>query len=465
MLFWNEWLKWVQPLTEACSRQVAAFWMMTVLAGFCTREELLGVTSFVRTLRLSPASYRALLNLFISNALDIERLTRCWIQTVFRLHPGLLRINGRYVLVADIIKIAKEGQKMPACKRHHQESSSNTKPTYIMGHLCQSVGILASKLGEIAFLPFASRIHEGIKIGNFDKRTHLDKLVELLDSLGLQYPFVLVADAYYGAGKVAIAMLERDGQLLTRCRRNGVAYELPEPKEKKGRGRPRIYGNKLHLGSLFKEPMLTARSPVYGEEKETIEYCFKDLLWRPAGLLVRFVAVDHPTRGKVVFMCTDTGMDPLDIVRLYGYRFKIEVSFKHAVHVVGTWAYHFWMAAMAPLKKGSGTQHLHRKSKEYRDMVAKKMKAYHRHIQLGTIAQGVMVALATTVPDLVHRYFRSWFRTMPKEGAIPSERVVNMALRDSLPEFLSDCSPGRNLAKFIRKKLDPVRGKNDSWAA
>ena len=29
------------------------------------------------------------------------------------------------------------------------------------------------------------------------------------------------------------------------------------------------------------------------------------------------------------------------MVRIYGVRFKIEVTFKHAVHSVGTWCYHF----------------------------------------------------------------------------------------------------------------------------
>ena len=28
-------------------------------------------------------------------------------------------------------------------------------------------------------------------------------------------------------------------------------------------------------------------------------------------------------------------MDPLDVIILYGYRFKIELAFKHALHVVG----------------------------------------------------------------------------------------------------------------------------------
>jgi len=42
-----------------------------------------------------------------------------------------------------------------------------------------------------------------------------------------------------------------------------------------------------------------------------------------------------------VFLCTDTTLDGIEVVRIYGVRFKIEVTFKHAVHSVGTWCYHF----------------------------------------------------------------------------------------------------------------------------
>ena len=69
-----------------------------------------------------------------------------------------------------------------------------------------------------------------------------------------------------------------------------------------------------------------------------------DLLWRPGGRLVRFVAVIHPTpRLACLLMCTDLTPEPIDIIRLYGLRFKIEHTFKQAVNRIGTLAYHFWM--------------------------------------------------------------------------------------------------------------------------
>src|SRR6516165_564577 len=110
-------------------------------------------------------------------------------------------------------------------------------------------------------------------------------------------------------------------------------------------------------------------SPVYGEDKVIIQYRVRDLLWRPAGRLVRFVAVIHPTRGSCLLMCTDTSLEAIEIIRLYGLRFKIEHTFKQAVRQVGTFSYHFWMSDMKPLRHNNGNQHLHRASQKYRDHV------------------------------------------------------------------------------------------------
>jgi hypothetical protein len=134
------------------------------------------------------------------------------------------------------------------------------------------------------------------------------------------------------------------------------------------------------------------------------------------------------------------------------------------LHVVGAFLYHFWMRDMTPITRKARNQYLHRKSAEYRDAVRRKLAAYHRFIQLGLIAQGILVALSTTVPELVWSSFGSWLRTI-RAGIVPSEAVVAIALRNTLPHFLADSSPASDLAKFIQQRLDLSRTQAKKLAA
>jgi len=441
--------------------------MAVCLAGMTTRKDLMGVTSIVRALGLIPACYDRLLDFFHSPALNLGKLTRLWCDLVFRVHPGILRVNGLPVLVGDGIKVAKAGRKMPAVKKLHQQSDSNTKPEYIFGHSCQAIAVLTQALSSVFAIPLACRIHEGVVFSNRDKRTLLDKMILLINALGIQEPFYFVADAYYASGNIVRGLLAKGNHLVTRVKRNSVAYyPATPPPEARRRGRPRKYGKKIKVASLLKDvrQLQEAASPVYGEENVTVRYRTADLLWRPVGIRVRFVAVDHPRRGTILLMSTDLTLSPLEIIRIYGLRFKIEVSFKQSLRVIGAYAYHFWMGAMKPLRRASGNQYLHRESEAYRDAVRRKIGAYHRHMQLGLIAQGLLQILSSTMPKSVWRSFGSWIRTI-RPGLAPSEQVAAIAMRNTLPEFLASTTPTPSLVKFLRDRLDLSRTEGTSLAA
>jgi hypothetical protein len=108
-------------------------------------------------------------------------------------------------------------------------------------------------------------------------------------------------------------------------------------------------------------------------------------------------------------------------------------------------------------------QYLHHTSDAYRNAVRRKIAACHRHIQLGLIAQGLLQFLSARMPELVWRHFGSWIRTV-RPGLAPSEQVVAVALRNTLPQFLATAGKTSILVKFIRDRLDLSRAEGTGLA-
>src|SRR6202795_4859527 len=304
---WGLWWNAILLVRPAFSRLRTFMWFATIVAGLTVRVELLGVTSIVRALNLRPGLYTKLLKNFHSSALKLDRLSVLWAQAALRLFPSPLRVNGRLVLVGDGIKIAKRGRKMPGVKLLHQQSESNTKPEYIMGHSLQAVSMLVHAANSVLAVPLAVGIHEGLIWSNRDRRTLLDKMLSLLGIVAIKDPFYFVGDAFYAARKLAKGLYDQNNHLVSRVKSNAVAFAPYVPLGPRKRGRPRLYGDRVQLKSLLSDPktMQSATSPVYGEDNVTIQYRVGDLLWRPCGRLVRFVAVVHPCRGSWLLMCTD----------------------------------------------------------------------------------------------------------------------------------------------------------------
>lgn len=460
MELWSNWYWCICRLRPAFSRKRSFLWAMVTLAGLCIRTDLLGVTSIVRVLGLSENAYRSILKFFHSKGVKLDKLITCWVSLAMRLFSPVT-IGDYIILELDGIKVAKEGRKMPAVKCLHQESNNNSKAEYIMGHSIQCIALLVKGFGgAMAAVPLIAAIHEGLVWSNRDARTLIDKAVTVVEQVlrAINKKCMIVADAYYCNAKFLLAMKRIGHHVISRVRNNAVGYT---PAEKTGkRGRPKKYGKKVILASLFENLDLftTIPSPVYGETNVQVRYYAINLFWKPLKQLIRFVLVIHPTRGRAIFASSDTMLDPVIVITTYGYRYKIELSFKHALRIIGTYGYHFWMKAMDPIKRFSGDQYLHRKSQDYRDAIKQKMNAYATYLMMGCIAQGILLHLCMNHAQLVWGKFGGWLRTMNTDSA-PSELVAANALRTRLPEFLAGSRDEHAFKKFLFDHIDPRRAE------
>jgi len=192
-----------------------------------------------------------MLHLFNSRAVNLKILQQLWVKLVFMQFSGIVQINGRGVIIGDGITIGKKGKKMPGVKRLHQDSESNSKAEYIMGHSLQVIAVLAKGLSTTFAIPLIGQIHEGIKLYCGDKRTLLDKMFEMLIGVNLTTGFYFVADKYSCSGRFMKQLVAKNIHIVTMMKRGAVAYFTPTEPIEKRRGRPRKYGAKVKLFDLF----------------------------------------------------------------------------------------------------------------------------------------------------------------------------------------------------------------------
>jgi hypothetical protein len=275
-----------------------------------TRTDLRGLSCIVSTLGLKSAAYYSLLRVCHSDALDLDRLRELWVNLCLKIFSPIC-IDGYMVLLGDGIKIAKEGRKMPAVKLMHQESQNNSKAEYIMGHFLQAISLVViSPLDKIAAIPIIARIHDGIVYSNRSQQTVINRFAGLVDKITTDagQQAIVVADAYYAVKSMIFEAAEIGLVLVSRVQHNCAAHYPALPTKVKKRGRPAKKGARVKLKSFFRKFDKIATS--YGDYRY---YCI-NLYWESARGLVRFVLVEHKTKGRAIYLTTKLDLSPTTIM-------------------------------------------------------------------------------------------------------------------------------------------------------
>jgi hypothetical protein len=123
-------------------------------------------------------------------------------------------------------------------------------------------------------------------------------------------------------------------------------------------------------------------------QERMIKVYHRDLYWGKDNFFLRFVwGIDEGR--KFILMSSDTLINPLEIVKLYGLRFQIEFGFRVLKHLIGGFGYRFW-SSLGRKEKSTSKQPLKTVDKNQEKALAEKsllkLNAIERFVNLAIIA-------------------------------------------------------------------------------
>ena len=121
---------------------------------------MIGVTSFCRFWGLGESSYLSFIKFFRSEAFSLQNLLHHWTNFVLAQGESIM-VQGRAVLLGDHTYVPKDGRRMPEVVTLHQNSETQSKPSYFRGHCWGGVCLLICSLAEPFEIPLSLGLHQG----------------------------------------------------------------------------------------------------------------------------------------------------------------------------------------------------------------------------------------------------------------------------------------------------------------
>ncbi|WP_261198903.1 transposase [Laspinema olomoucense] len=218
---------------------------------------------------------------------------------------------------------------MPLVKKLHQESDNVTKPEWIRGHYFGAISLLLQSGDSLLAVPVALEIQDGVEKTDNKSPSLVDKMSGLCREY-IEAGSYVILDAYFASKALIQEFRYHSLHLITRVKINTVARApLPPSPLKRGPGRPRCWGKRLELRTLFhdSDSLTTECLSLYGK-KQSLSYRTVDLHWDSPENLVRFVLVLWSEGKQIILLSTDLNLSGAEIILAYSWRFKIEVTFR-----------------------------------------------------------------------------------------------------------------------------------------
>jgi hypothetical protein len=185
-------------------------WLLFVIVvlGFLGATEMIGVSSLCRLWGLEVHGYHCLLHFFRSTAWSLEALVDHWTAFVLSQQVTVIMV-ARTVLIADHTYVAKDGRRMSGVVTLHQESETQSKPSYFRGHCWGALGVWIESLEAPFCLPLELRLHQGFEhLEPRETPPRTRTLAERPVAMALEFacyhtrPSLLILDAYFAVASV-----------------------------------------------------------------------------------------------------------------------------------------------------------------------------------------------------------------------------------------------------------------------
>ena len=167
-----------------------------------------------------------------------------------------------------------------------------------------------------------------------------------------------------------------------------------------------------------------------------------------------------------ILASTSLELEPLSIIRLYSYRFRIECTFRELKQQTGAFCYHCWSKHMPKLsyyqKAGEAGPLEQVTDEKSRQNILKAVRAIEMHMAQSCIAMGILQSISvSSLGKLSSNQLR--YQRTPSKGRV-SEAALMAHLRKYFFLFMEK-QPELRITRIIRKQQDSSGSYWDSLAS
>ncbi len=277
---------------------------------------------------------------------------RLWAR-VWKLIPEP-ETNGRLLVALDDFINPKTGTKIFACANIFDHAAKQNQSKYPWAQNVVAIGLLKVIKGRWACLPLSHRYYHlkkeiennspkyNGKAINFQNKH--EQAVEMLSEVATEFPesnIIVVADSWFGNNGMWKPLRKALGEQVhmnSRLRSNNNLFDLPKVLAKRGKGRPRTYGDKLgnasSLASAYRDQVQEYTVNLYGRNRDVLAH-EQVVMLKTLKCKVRVVWIFRKTQWVALFT-TDLSLSVEEIIEYYGARWKIEACFKELKRDIGS---------------------------------------------------------------------------------------------------------------------------------